>query len=165
MTSSSHEPPPQQAAEGIPGLAVLGVLTAAIVISVASVFIAGWLLYAYRGQVDDAEKAPPVGIVGHIEQELFEHRARGQAKNEKARQDLERYGWVDRDAGIADVPIERTFDWMLKDYGGKPAPNAVCPARPAPTAAGAPGAISTGEAEGPAVPQPPRHPERLWGAP
>ena len=52
--------------------------------------------------------------IGLVEQRLFEHSNMGAVWREAARRRLESYGWVDRQKGIAHVPIERAMDMIEK---------------------------------------------------
>ena len=53
--------------------------------------------------------------IGLIEQTLIEHEERGlsQRRGEEAR--LHAYGWVDRQRGVAHIPIERAMAWVVED--------------------------------------------------
>jgi hypothetical protein len=44
----------------------------------------------------------------------------GALLNEAERRSLERWGWVDRDAGLAVVPVERAMDWLASHPEERP---------------------------------------------
>jgi hypothetical protein len=65
---------------------------------------------------------PEVGRskIGMIEQQQFEVALRGERDRAVRVERLRSWGWVDRGAGVAHVPIERAMDLVVK--GVRPAP-------------------------------------------
>ncbi len=119
---------PKQAAENIRTGTVAAVLTVAFVVAAFSVFVAGLLLHGFRGALGDAHAKAPGETVGTIEQGLVRGPSRAEQKARAAHDELERYGFADRDAGFATIPIERAFDWMLAAQSASPpVPQATCP--------------------------------------
>src|SRR4051812_5513420 len=59
-----------------------------------------------------AQLPPPVApaTIGVVEQSLIETTRRGLDLENAQRERLDRYEWVDRDRGIARIPIERAMD-------------------------------------------------------
>ncbi len=47
---------------------------------------------------------------GTLDRGLFEGHAPGIEREESARASLDHYSWIDRDAGIAAIPVERAID-------------------------------------------------------
>lgn len=71
---------------------------------------------------DAARGAPAPSAVtpaqaGTVETSLILATERGLALRAAQRGELDRWGWVDRDAGIARIPIERAMDMMAADGG------------------------------------------------
>lgn len=69
---------------------------------------------AFTG-TSDHEPVPPTRPAGPaqastVETSLIVATERGLALRAAQRASLDRYGWVDRDAGIAQIPIERAMD-------------------------------------------------------
>jgi len=56
----------------------------------------------------------PAFQAGTPERSLIERSARGLALQAEQRSKLEHYGWVDRNAGIARIPIERAIDLRVE---------------------------------------------------
>jgi hypothetical protein len=102
-----------------------------VVFFLAGLAAASWL------QVRQGERGPlPVppeagrSKIGMVEQQLFDLSVRGERDRAARRERLGSWGWVDRAAGIAHVPIGEAMDLVAK--GVRPAPGAGEPARPVP---------------------------------
>ena len=52
--------------------------------------------------------------IGMVEQELFENTVTGPAWLRTQRQRLDRYGWVNRKAGVVHIPIDRAIELELQ---------------------------------------------------
>ncbi len=65
--------------------------------------------------IPDVTGQPKVGMV---EQRLFEHSNMGPAWREAAHRRLASYGWVDRQKGVAHIPIDRAYE--LVEKGARP---------------------------------------------
>jgi hypothetical protein len=65
---------------------------------------------------------PEVGRskIGMVEQQLFEVAVRGERDRAVRLERLRSYGWVDRGAGVAHVPIDRAMELVVR--GVRPAP-------------------------------------------
>jgi len=63
--------------------------------------------------------APSVApmTIGTVEQGLLVGPARGLDFARDQRATLDRWAWVDRDAGIATIPVERAMDLVAADAG------------------------------------------------
>jgi hypothetical protein len=85
-------------------------IAAAVVVAVA---VAWSLMTAYGGQVH-ASHAPPGNLRPQLQsrprEDLAEYQAREQAR-------LSTYGWVDRNAGVVRIPVERAMDLLIADPG------------------------------------------------
>ncbi len=127
--SRTHAPTPTPATEEredvfmddvIPGgrLARIGAIS--IVVGLVGVFAAFALLRASGGTkpgpADDAPQA--AAAIGMVEQTSIEDQRRGLAVREEQRASLERAAWIDRDAGLAQRPIDRAIDDVVKMYNG-----------------------------------------------
>lgn len=58
--------------------------------------------------------------IGLVEQQQFEVAVRGERDRDARLERLRSYGWVDRGAGVAHVPIDRAMELVAK--GVRPAP-------------------------------------------
>jgi hypothetical protein len=63
------------------------------------------------------EKPAPVHDVHGVEVGPFELPTQGEEQRAKERRRLDSYGWVDRDAGIAHIPIDRAIDQIAAGAG------------------------------------------------
>ncbi len=77
-----------------------------------------------RGSVPAAERAAePVAagrtVIGIVDQLPFEVAGEERSRREAERRRLGSYGWVDRDRGLVHVPIERAFDRIVAEEGGR----------------------------------------------
>jgi hypothetical protein len=108
-------------------------VSALVVFFLASAVAVGYLRIR-EGQHTPVPIPPEIGQskIGIVEQQIFEVAVRGARDRAQKRQRLESYGWVDRDARIVHVPIERAMDLVAQ--GVRPAPDHVAPA---PTGPGA----------------------------
>lgn len=107
-----------QEREVVPGRAVTVVGLVGCLTIVACMVIAGAVLRARTGSAvsgaanGPAEPSAPREIAG-VRQSLLETAAYGPELAARERRALEAYGWVDRDAGIAQIPIERAMDLIV----------------------------------------------------
>src|SRR5205807_2303427 len=96
------------------------VLVAVAVTLVVSAVLVVWAISATRAR--EAELRPsrafperwlgPRHMVAGVREDLFGEQ-RGASFNARQRQELERYGWVDRGRGIVHVPIDRAIDLVV----------------------------------------------------
>jgi hypothetical protein len=94
---------------------------ASVAVGVAGVFVAGALLVASTGalQPDFAgARGRPRSVprvLSRIEQTPIESARPGIDLRDAQRRDLESWGWVDRRAGIAKIPIDRAMDIVARE--------------------------------------------------
>ena len=108
---SSLLPPPEPEALPAGRLALVLLITVAIVI--ASVALArAWQV---RSTPRFTAAAPQVGRaeVGRVFQRPFELETAAKSTHSNQRDQLSRYGWVDREHDVIHIPIERAFDAVL----------------------------------------------------
>ncbi len=113
--SEGHDFEVQQAPDRLHRRTMLGVTAASIVITGVALVVAGMLLEAW-GQKPRAT-APPVAprTIGTLEQTLILDTKRGIALRDEQAASLRRWAWVDRDAGVARIPIEEAIDILAAD--------------------------------------------------
>jgi hypothetical protein len=63
--------------------------------------------------------------IGMVEQQPFATAFRGERDRAARLERLRSYGWVDRGAGVAHVPIDRAMDLVLKGVRAAPGPGPV----------------------------------------
>jgi hypothetical protein len=102
--------------DAIPGKRFwLSAAVAALVVAL-SVLVAGQVLRATQDVSPPAPAAPPSIAanagreIGIVEQTLLRATRRGLDEREAQRESLQRYRWVDRDHGVAALPIERAME-------------------------------------------------------
>jgi hypothetical protein len=95
-----------------------------IVVFTAAVIAAVLLLDAFREGRDRGAVAAQVApnTIGTVEQRLILSAPRGLDDKRDQRASLDRWGWVDRDAGLATIPVERAMDLIVAEglEGGAP---------------------------------------------
>lgn len=116
MSDASLPPPPQP--ENVHAGKVVGVGVAALLLFSAASYGAYRLQRASR---PDPEATPPVTLgtpdVGRSYVQPFSLEDRADAEGRAARARLDAYGWVDRDAGVIHVPVERAMDALAAGQG------------------------------------------------
>jgi len=60
--------------------------------------------------------------IGLVEQQIFELADRGERQRAAQRARLGSYGWVDRQAGVAHIPIDRAMELVAQGIRPMPAP-------------------------------------------
>lgn len=100
----------RQAPDELAQRKIAAVTVASIVVMAVALAVA-WGLLERWGQ--EARRGPPPAAprtIGILEQTLILDTARGIELREEQSRSLARWGWVDRDAGIARIPIEIAID-------------------------------------------------------
>jgi hypothetical protein len=109
----------RQEESGLPFRRLMGFLAASIVVTLASILAAAWLLPAFGGGFREYDEydpplPPPASKLG-IYYDSIRDTADGVRRHEAERRALESYGWVDRERGIAHVPIDEAIDMALRE--------------------------------------------------
>jgi hypothetical protein len=105
----------RQEADVLPSPTLVKVATAAVAIGLLGVFFSALLLETniggIRASAANGQPPPAAGSeIARIEQAPILGPARGLDLRDREREELSRYRWVDRDAGLAAIPIERAMD-------------------------------------------------------
>ena len=114
----------RQESDRLAGRKLVVTTVASIVAFGVAVAMSGWLLGAERRPSTTSAPAPSMApaTIGTVEQGLLVGPARGLEVARDRRATLDRWGWVDRDAGIARIPVERAMDLVAADAGEGAAP-------------------------------------------
>jgi hypothetical protein len=110
----------RQEADEVASAKLLRVGIASIFIGALGIFFAGVVVVASIGAIRP-NQAGPQGprtaprALSHIEQTPIWTARVGLDLRDAQRRDLESWGWVDRRAGIAKIPIERAMDIVAKE--------------------------------------------------
>ena len=91
-----------------------------IVVGAIGVLAAGWVLSIRAGAVKPnfagpgGPRAAPSAI-SSLEQTPIWGAPVGEDRQASQRRELESWGWADRDAGVAHIPIERAMDLVVEE--------------------------------------------------
>lgn len=113
MNGTAHHEPDAIAART---LRRLGALMIVILLTVAGASFLGWrvLFLEHRQGATQAQPVPPPPRLQP------DPAAQYRAEIELEHAQLDAWGWVDRERGIARVPVERALEQRLRDAGGTP---------------------------------------------
>jgi hypothetical protein len=105
----------RQEEDVLPSPTLAKVATASVAVGLLGVFFSALLLETNTGGIraDMAQgKAPPAAgsELAHVQQAPIWGAARALDLRDREREELSRYRWIDRDAGLAAIPIERAMD-------------------------------------------------------
>ena len=89
------------------GVGLMGVFSSAVLLETNTGGIRGHLAYG-------ASPRAAGSSIAHIEQTPLFGAGNGQELRRRQREELSRYRWVDRDAGLAGIPIERAMDLVVQ---------------------------------------------------
>lgn len=110
---------------------VIAIAAGGALVVVAGLAVAWGLLslWAETGPFPAPLAAPTT--IGTLEQTLIEDTQRGLDLRRRQEAELDRWGWADRDAGVAQIPIERAMELLVERP--VPADRPLSPAAPATT--------------------------------
>lgn len=114
-SESSPEPTVRQDPDSINRRAIARVTAASIVI-MALALVAAWGLLERWQRGRESERAVPSAAprtIGMLEQAPILGPGRGLDLRARQEADLHRFGWVDRDGGVARIPIEDAVDLLV----------------------------------------------------
>jgi hypothetical protein len=112
---SAHEFPVRQAEDRLPVRKVLTIAVVAAVIGGAGVALSAAIeRHETRVQRGGVTSYPAPAPPGTVEQTLVNNTRRGLDLVATQRRALESYGWVDREHGIARIPIDRAIDLTVE---------------------------------------------------
>jgi hypothetical protein len=117
--------PPEEERLPFGKVAAVG-LAAVVLFSGAVVWTRHLLVEETRAALPQGEApAPRVGQdeIGIVDQKMFELESRAEVLRRQKLQRRDSYGWVDRDAGVIHIPIQRAMDDTVQELsrgGGKP---------------------------------------------
>ena len=111
---------PIQEPDRLPGGRVGVVALVGVVVTIAAI-VAAWLLMIASGREPEqqASAAPPPSALGTVERSLVRATQRGTDLRQEQRRELDRFGWADRDAGVARIPLDRAIDLYVAREGGR----------------------------------------------
>ena len=104
----------QQEADVIRGGRLLVITLLTVIVGALGVLAARLLNPHAPGQAPQRVASGAAFQAGTPERSLIERSERGLALQAEQRSKLDQYGWVDRDAGVARIPIERAIDLRVE---------------------------------------------------
>jgi hypothetical protein len=110
-----------QEEDAVPWAKVLAFVGAVLVISAVLVVWALSMINASTralrpSGVFDERSLGPRHMVARVREDLFDERGET-TLDAAARRELGSFGWVDRDAGVVRIPIERAMDEVAREQG------------------------------------------------
>jgi hypothetical protein len=117
---SAHDFEVRQEEDLVASRSLLHVAAVSIAVGAIGVLAAGWLLSIRDGAVKpnfagrDGPRAAPSAI-SSLEQTPIWGEPVGEERQAAQRHELESWGWVNRDAGVAHIPIERAMDLVVEE--------------------------------------------------
>ena len=128
-TDRAHQPPEphEHGARSEEDRISSGKIVAVGVASLVVFFVASWIASSYfltrRGEHGPIPIPPEIGQskIGIVEQSMFDLQVRGQRDRAARLERLGSFGWVDRDAGIVHLPIDRAMELVAQ--GVRPTPD------------------------------------------
>lgn len=118
--SAGYTPPPPDHGQ-LPGLRIALVAGGWLALVVVSLLATRW----WEGRSRPSERAGPSPVMGSAE--LADVNQRPFALEDEAprlrgaqQSRLDSYGWVDRDAGLIHIPVERALERVLAEEGSGP---------------------------------------------
>jgi hypothetical protein len=117
--------------------AIVAVGVASLLIFTAASIVTSVYLHVERTSTETAPIPPEIGQnkIGMVEQQLFDLVTRGERQRSAQLERLGSYGWVDKQAGVVHLPIERAMDLVVQ--GIRPMPTTTGP-KPSETPGGQP---------------------------
>jgi hypothetical protein len=124
MSEAEHgyaHPPAEE--DRVPSGRIVAVGVAALLVFFVGSLAAGLGMRAMQRNVNPDGPAPMPdqagkAKIGFVEQRLFENANQGVAWRAQAERQLGSYGWVDKQKGLAHIPIDRAMDLVAK--GARP---------------------------------------------
>jgi hypothetical protein len=104
----------EQEPDVIRGGRLVAITALTALVGVLGVLAARLLNPLVPGQAPPRGASGPAFQAGTPERSLIERTARGLALKAEQRTKLNQYGWADRDAGLAQIPIERAIDLRVE---------------------------------------------------
>lgn len=109
-----HEPD-RPAIKKAMSVGVVGVITFSLGVFAAYRILVGETSTLISGGQASAPEEAGRPEVGMVIQTPFGEKTRAAQRREEERIRLHRYGWIDRDGGIAHIPVERAMELLIEE--------------------------------------------------
>ena len=118
----------RQEDDDVPGRRVIVIAVAALLVALAAVSVAGLLLERDAGAARAPDQSAPASVtpraaarrIANVEQTPILVARDGLDLRDRQRDELARARWLDRDAGVATIPIERAMDLIERAEAAAP---------------------------------------------
>ena len=110
----SEQFPVQQERDVVRAGRLVAIAALTVLVGALGVLAARLLSPRAQGQAPPRTASGPAFQAGTPERSLIERSERGLALQAEQRAKLGHYGWVNRDAGLARIPIERAIDLTVE---------------------------------------------------
>jgi hypothetical protein len=119
MSYRFRHPDLHQEDDDVPGWKILLALLATLVVAAVFVAAAASMVAANNAELRPSGLFPerylgPRRPVARVRQDLFNQRPTGITLDALKRGELGSYGWVDREHGVARIPIDRAMDLVVE---------------------------------------------------
>lgn len=114
MNAESHTPL-RQDEDRLPRRTLLAIAAVAVLVFAVAVAAAAGLAATDDGPSRHATTRGAPDRIGFVEQTLVLDANRGRAMRDAQERELARYRWIDRDAGVVAIPVERAIDLVAAD--------------------------------------------------
>ena len=104
----------QQERDAIDSRRALAILALSLLVAAAAVVSSRLIHVVHRAEPAPLHASSPAFSSNTPERTTFDHDERGLALRARQREALNHYGWAERDAGIAQIPIARAIDVELE---------------------------------------------------
>ncbi|WP_437594855.1 hypothetical protein [Sorangium sp. So ce1000] len=128
MTSQYRRPDVRQEEDLVPWKTILAVALAVVVIFIVLGLWAWMLMRGREAELRPAGKAAeraseislPRGQVAGVDQRIFRREETGEegigtALNRRKHEELSRFGWIDRNRGLVQIPIEDAMNLIVEE--------------------------------------------------
>jgi hypothetical protein len=116
---------PKQEPEVVDGARLAWIAGVSIAITIVAIFVAWGIERVAMARPHDFSNVPAPPPLGTTERTLVAvEPGRGVEERRAQREELTKWGWADRDAGIAHIPIDRAVDLWLAQQSQEPQPQA-----------------------------------------
>lgn len=124
QTTLPHDFEVHQEEDLVPMPPLAKVYVTSILVGAIGVFFGGLIEVAAIGALQPdysgpQGERPAPDQISHVEETLIWNTRRGLDLRERQRAELQNWGWVDRKAGLARIPIDQAIDIVVQQEGSR----------------------------------------------
>lgn len=91
---------------------VIAIAAGGVTVIVVALWIAWGILNLWQGPIPSGPALEAPQTIGTLEQSLITDTRRGAALRDEQEASLHRWSWIDRDAGVVQMPIDRAMELL-----------------------------------------------------